>query len=84
MEKIELFEQMKTMSKDELLRYLGSVRDANIICNLVCGSAVLFFLLFTNIYTFIFTIASILFFTKLSVGLDTTKSYINELLKKKR
>jgi len=82
-EKIELFEKMKSMSKDELIDYMGTVKIASNICNVVGISAVMLALVFTNIY--MLSIAGVVLwgFGQLAVGADVTKAFINNLLETK-
>ena len=83
MEKIELFEKMKSMSKDELIEYMGTVKIASNICNVAGISAVLLALAFTNVYMLCIAGVALWGFGQLAVGADVTKAFITILLETK-
>lgn len=82
-EKIELFEKMKSMSKDELIEYMGTVKIASNICNVAGISAIMVALVFTNIYVLSISALALWGFGQLAVGADVTKAFINNLLETK-
>lgn len=83
MEKIELFENMKSMSKDELNDYMSTVKFARNICNVAGVTAVLLALTFTNVYMVIFACIVLWVFGQIAVGTDVTQDFIVKLLETK-
>lgn len=83
MENIELFEKMKSMPKDELIEYMGTVKLARNICNVIGISTVLLALTYTNIFVLSITGLVLWGFGQLAVGADVTQAFIVNLLETK-
>lgn len=83
MEKIELFENMKSMSKDELNDYMNTVKFARNICNVAGVTAVLLALTFTNVFVVVLACIVLWFFSQMAVGADVTQAFIINLLETK-
>lgn len=83
MDKIKLFEDMKTMSKDELLSYMTSVNATSWICDIAGVSFVMLSLMYPSLITFAATGFVFWLFGGMAVGATHTRNYINKLLETK-